>query len=305
MKDKNREPNLIVYTRQDYTALEKDVVSAVVNNLDTGFNVQPDLFKNKTVTVSAKMIDLSKDNYHRLKRTARTLTEKKIEIIDDEKQEFDFIIPFPRIKYVKGNLELTMFADIIPHFLELKNGYTEYYLKESLSLHGVKTKRLYELLSSRKNLNHPDWKVYDDVLKEYLNIKQSAYKNRPQQFEKRFISENIEEINFKTSLIIEYDRDKDKEGWFTYFKIKEKIKEVKEEPKKDSKQLDEKSLRLIDKLNSFGIRRKDLVMNIVKNHQSDCWKWFHDNIDNIKNKKFRSPAGVLLVHLGLAEPKIK
>lgn len=303
MKEKNREPNLIVYTRQNYTALEKDVVSVVVNNLDTGFNVQPDLFKNKTITVSAKMLDLSTDNYHRLKKVSKSLTDKKIEIVDDENEEFDFIVPFPRVKYKKGTLELTMFADVVPHFLELKNGYTEYYLKESLSLKGVKTKRLYELLSSRKKLNYSDWKVYDDVLKNYLDIDQKTYKGQPSLFWERIILKSVEEINEKTSLIVEQERDKDEDGWFTVLKIKEKIKETQGE-KGPVKELDEKSLRLVKKLNELGIKRKDLIDEIVDEYQVDCWKWFFDNTDNLKNKKFRSPAGVLLVHLGLVEAKI-
>jgi len=301
MKEKNQEPNLIVFANQNYTALEKDVVSVVVNSLDTGFNVQSDLFSNKTITVSAKMLNLSYEKYHQLKSVAETLTSKKISIIDDEKEEFDIIVPFPRVKYKKGSLELTMFADVLPHFLELKSGYTEYYLQESLSLHGFKIKRLYELLSSRKKLLVPDWKVYDEKLKEYFNVNSDTYNGRPAKFEERYIIPNIEEINEKTSLDVKHKRDKDEDGWFTVFQIKEKPKLIKNkfvEPK----ELDEKSQRCYDKLKALGVR-KDFITKIIEKHQAEFWQWNAVNAENLKQKKFRNPAAVLLVHLGLVEPK--
>ena len=309
MKEKNQEPNLIVYSTQNYTALEKDVVSVAISNLDKGVNIQHDLFKNKLITVSAKMLNLSKDNYHRLKHVAENLTKKVIKIIDDKKEEFDFIVPFPRIKYKGGKLELTMFADVLPYFLELKNGYTEYYLSESLSLHGFRTKRLYELLSSRKKFYNPTWKIYDDFnvekikksLKELLNIKISAYKNRPAQFETNYIQKSVDEINEKTSLNVSYTRDKDKHGWFTLFDIKDKNKGKKSsfvEPKK----LDEKSQRCYNYLKNMSVR-KDFINKIIEEYQPEFWAWLSANRDNLKNKKFRNPAGVLLVHLGLIEPK--
>jgi len=306
MKDKNQEPNVIVYATQKYTALEKDVVSLIINQLDSGMNVQPDLFKNKTITVSAKMLDMDSNQYSKLKRAALSLKKKEIQIIDDEKQEFDLITPFPRIKYRSGVLEITMLADVLPHFLELKNGYTEYYLKESLSLGTFRPKRLYELLSSRKKLFKPTWKVYDEELKAFFNIKPTSYTGRPSEFEEKQVSPFVEEINEKTSLIIKYKRDKDEGGWFTFFEIKEKPKIAPEQmPERDPAKLDEKSLRCYKGLKNLGVR-DDLIWKIVQTEQlqKDFWKWVSQHRDDVKNKKWGNPAGVLLVHLGLAEAKV-
>ena len=55
IKEKNTEPNLIVFARQTFTPLQKDIFTLAVSQLETGLNVHPDLFHNKTVTVSAKM----------------------------------------------------------------------------------------------------------------------------------------------------------------------------------------------------------------------------------------------------------
>ncbi len=306
MKKKNREPNLIVFSKQSYNAMEKNVVSVVINSLENGIDLQPELFeKNKTITVSAKMLNLSKDNYHRLKKVSKSLISKTIEIIDDEKQEFELFVPFPHIKYKKGKLDITMLADVLPHFLELKNGYTEYYLQESLSLKRVETKRLYDLFSSQKKFNNSLWTVYDAHLIELLNISAKSYKGRPAKFEEAHITPKIEEINQKTRLDISVmDRGSDADGWFTTFRIVEVLKEDDFVIKKHEKKLTEKEIRLVEKLEKLNVR-KDLIKKILEDEkmQIDSWGWFSYNAEELRNKKFRNPAGVLLTHLGLVKKK--
>ena len=108
MKEKNQEPNLIVYSNQNYTALEKDVVSVAISNLDKGVNIQSDLFENKTITVTAKMVNVDTKQYHKLKQVAENLTSKVIKIIDDKKEEFDFIVPFPNIALSQDHAPLSL-----------------------------------------------------------------------------------------------------------------------------------------------------------------------------------------------------
>ena len=43
IKEKNTEPNLIVFARQTFTPLQKDIFTLAVSQLETGLNVQPDL----------------------------------------------------------------------------------------------------------------------------------------------------------------------------------------------------------------------------------------------------------------------
>lgn len=304
IKEKNTEPNLIVFARQLFTPLQKDIFTIAVSQLETGMNVQPDLFKNKTVTVTAKMLsEVSTKLYARLKTECKDLALKVLEISNDEKEEFDFIVPFPRIKYRKGVIELTMLADVAQSFLELKKGYAEYYIRESLSLEQFNKKRLYEMLSSYKKRFSPIWKVYDDNLKFYLGMEKDEYKGRPKQFGVKIIGVCIDAINDKTSISVTYTRDKDSEGWHTVFTVEDKKKnELK--AKTDPPVLDEKSMRLIDKLKGMNVRQ-DFIKTIVQEYQLDCWKWLNANKEALTNKKFKNPAGVLLVHLGLVEPKIE
>jgi plasmid replication initiation protein len=244
-------------------------------------------------------------NYQRLRQECKDLALKVLEISDDEKEEFHFIVPFPEIKYKKGVIELTMFSSVVQSFLELKNGYAEYYIRESLSLEDFNKKRLYEILSSYKKRIINTWTVYDSELKKLLgmDIDNDPYKSRHKQFAERIIAVCINAINDKTSIKVTYTRKKENEGWCTVFTVIDKKKnEAKETPSLPP--LDEKSLRLIDKLKHFNVRQ-DFIHAIVEKHQADCWKWLSVNKENLDNKKFKNPAAVLLVHLGLVEPKIK
>lgn len=303
IKEKNQEPNLIVFARQSFTPLQKDIFTLAVSQLETGLNVQPDLFQNKTVTITAKMLtEVSDKHYGRLKKECRDMTQKVLEISNDAKQEFEFIVPFPRIKYSKGHIELTMFSDVIKSFLELKNGYADYYIRESLSLEHFNKKRLYEMLSSYKKRNVNRWKVHDDELKYYLGMEVEEYKGRPKEFGTKIVGVSVNAINEKTSIAVTYTRNKDLQGWFTEFEVNDK---KPKDTKKHTDELptDEKSVKLIAKLKELNVR-PDYIREIVKNHQTDCWKWLYANRDKIANKKFSNPAGVLLVQLGLIEPKV-
>lgn len=305
VREKNREPNLIVFARQTFTPLQKDIFTLAVMQLEVGLNVQPDLFANKTVTVTAKMLnEVTEKQYARLKRECRELQTKQIEISNDAEEEFEFIIPFPRIKYKKGTIELTMLSDVAQSFLELKKGYSEYYIRESLSLEQFNKKRLYELLCSYKKRNHPIWTVYDDELKFLLGLDKNEYKGRPKQFGEKIISICVNAINELTSISVKYIRDKDSQGWYTVFTVADNTKKIKI-IQTEKKELDEKSKRLIIKLKDIGIVRPDIVKKIIEEKQTETWKWLHTYKDEIAANKFKSVSGVLLVHLGIIEPKTK
>jgi plasmid replication initiation protein len=238
------------------------------------------------------------------------LALKQLEISNDEKEEFDFIQPFPRIRYRKGVIELTMLADVAQSFLELKKGYSEYYIKESLSLEQFNKKRLYELLCSYKKRYSPIWTVYDDELKFLLGMEKEEYKGRPKEFGTKIIGVCINAINDKTSIFVKYIREKDPQGWYTVFTVEEKKKHENNVSKVDAPRFTpdriDKNNRLAERLKSIGMRA-DRIKLIVEDdtHHKDSWKWLSDNADRLKEKRFTNPSGVLLVHLGIEEPKTK
>lgn len=292
-----RQPNLIVFAKQNFSATQKDIMTLAISQLDLGV-VQKDLFQNQLITVTAKMLsEVSRKDYTRLKTECKSLNQKQIEISNDEKEEFEFIIPFPKVKYQKGIIELTMLAEVAQQFLQLKLGYSEVYIRESLSLDSFSKKRLYELLSSYKNRNINVWNVYDKELIELMDATKS-YKSRPKQFDNEVIALCVDAINELTSLRVKYTREKVERGvWLTSFRVENK------QPKASIKvfnpaALDEKSARCLAWLNEncVGVNYHQII---IEQHQAAFWKWLVKNRENLKLNAFTNPAGVLINHLGL------
>jgi plasmid replication initiation protein len=304
VKEKTSEPNMIVFARQTYTPLQKDIFTLAVSQLETGFNVQPDLFANKTVIITAKMLsEVAPKDYQRLKQECLDMQTKPFVVSNDAEEEFDSIIPFPRIKYKKGKIELTMFSDVAQSFLELKRGYSEIYIRESLSLEQFNKKRLYEMLCSYRKRFSTIWTVYDEQLKFYLGYENDEYKGRPKQFGTKIVGVCVNAINEKTSLNVKFIREKDSQGWYTVFTVSEKKAIETTVGREISVQtLDEKGQRLVKRLGELNVRQ-DHIRTIIEKHQADCWKWLSVNRVNLDTNKFKNPAGVMLVHLGLVEPK--
>jgi len=297
-----KQPNLIVFARQNFSATQKDIMTLAISQLDLGV-VQKDLFQNQLITVTAKMLsEVSRKDYVKLKTECKSLNQKQIEISDDEKEEFEFITPFPKVKYKKGVIELTMLAEVAQQFLQLKLGYSEVYIRESLGLNSFGKKRLYELLSSYKNRNINIWRVSDKELVELLDCAK-MYGSRPKEFDEKILTICIDAINELTSLRVTYTHEKVEKGvWQTTFQVENK------KPKAVIKNLnpaalDEKSARCLEWLKKLGVNAK-YHEKIILQHQSDFWKWISSNKDNLKVGKFKNPAAVLVVQLGLVEPKI-
>jgi hypothetical protein len=61
---------------------------------------------------------------------------------------------------------------------------------------------------------------------------------------------------------------------------------------------------LYERLKGMTVR-EDVIEVILKEHQPECWKWLNTHKEDLENKKFKNPAGVLLVHLGLVQGKLK
>ncbi len=297
-----KQPNLIVFAKQNFSATQKDIMTLAISLLDEG-KIQKDLFHNQLITVTAKMLsEISPKDYMRLKTECKSLNTKQIEISDDANESFCFIVPFPMVEYKKGIITLTMLAPVAQQFLELKRGYSEIYIRESLGLDTFTKKRLYELLCSYKNRQINTWNVYDTELIGLMDATKS-YKSRPKQFEKEVITSCVDAINELTSLRVKYTREKIERGiWLTSFQVENK------KPKAIIKNfnpaaLDEKSARCLEWLKKLGVNAK-YHQKIIENCQPDFWKWISANKDNLKEGKFKSPAAVLVVQLGLVEPKI-
>jgi plasmid replication initiation protein len=194
----NRQPNLITRSSDQMNVIEKRLLYLVINKMETRINIQEDLFKNIEFQIPFK--DTGETNYTRIKEAVEKLQTRKINLIDDVKEKrLTSIVPFPYVKIEKGVITLKMLGDVIPYFVELKNGFTQYELEAALALTSVYSQKLYELLSRWKDLK--TWEVGLEELKLILSAENYT---RFADFRRNCIDGPLEEIADKTELLATY-----------------------------------------------------------------------------------------------------
>lgn len=218
----NKQPNIITKSTDDMSLIEKRIMYLVINQLDTGFNIRSDLFKNMEFQIAFSQ--LQETNYNRIKNAVKKLQFRALTLIDDdEKEEFLRIIPFPSISIKGGIITLKMMADVVPYFLEIRKGFTKYELAAALALTSVYAQKLYELLSRWKDKK--EWFVSLDELQTLLSATNYTYKD----FRIRCLETGLNELNEKTDLIASYEVEKTgKSVSDIRFFIKTKATEAKE-----------------------------------------------------------------------------
>ena len=292
LKKTNTQPNKITLSRQEFNLLEKRIVYCVINQLDPGAN-DKDLFQNTLVTVPISA--LGESNYQQIRHATDKLQKRCIHLINN-KTEYLSIVPFPRVYYRgrAGVIDITIFSDIMPHFMELRKGYTRYQLQAAISLTTTVSQKMYELLSRFKDTGI--WqKVEIEQLKKMLNI-QGKYKMFS-NFKRYVLEGTRSELSKKTDISFTYTLHKTSRQ---YTHISFKIYQNKQtDPfhQVDEHLADDKTKRCLKYLQEFGITDKAIKNKIVHEQQSEFWVWlytYRQNTTAIKN-----PAGHLINTLNL------
>jgi hypothetical protein len=293
LNTQNRQPNNITMSKQNFDALEKKILYLVINQLDTGLNIQQSIF-DKDITVSIPIRYLNNTNYNLIKTAAETIQKKQIRFVDDpQKKEFTTITPFPVISVKNSILHVTIYSKTIQYFIDLKKGYTSYQLKNALALNSKFSQRFYEMISRFKDTGH--WgPIKIDLLKELLTI-EDKYSDT-NMLKKRVLDVAKEEILAKTELGFNYELIK-KGRKYTHisFTIFTQRKSTNTESHIETNQKDSSCLIELKKL---GITNTDITNKIICDFQSEFWSWLHQyktgQFEHVKN-----PSGYLLTTLGL------
>lgn len=173
-KEHNYQPNLITESRQEFSDVEKKLVSLVINQLrkDVALN-----WNGNNLEFLIPVSDLTEKKHDRIKAAVETIMTKKI--IQDfgtvgkkngkEEVYFEGFVPFPRVKYYKSGkntfVRLTMLSDVVPFFIELGKQYTRYSLEIILSLKSVYSQRFYEIIMMYVGRNQRSFTYTIDRLK--------------------------------------------------------------------------------------------------------------------------------------------
>ena len=219
----NTQPNIITNSNDDMSLIEKRIIYLAINKMETKINVDPNFFINLDFEIP--IVDLGDTNYDRVRTAVLKLQSRNLTLIDDRtKKEVERITPFPRVKIKNGILKLQMLAGVVPHFLELKKGFTKYELAAALSLTSVYSQKLYEHFSRWKDKEK--WSIALDELKILLNAENYRYP----QFRQKCLDIAVKEINEKTDLTTSYDVTKTGKAVSSIeFKIIRKAKKELEE----------------------------------------------------------------------------
>ena len=146
---------------------------------------------------------------------------------------------FPSLLFneVEKNIEIDINKRILPLFMELTEQFTQYSLKEFLSLNSKHSKRMYQLLKQYEGIGERTISV--DDLKKFLEIEENKSYNRFYNLEKRVLETTKNDINLLTTLNINYEKEKQgKEVVAVTFKMKKsKVEEEKTTQKETRNEL--------------------------------------------------------------------
>lgn len=165
--------------------------------------------KESSVVFDAKEIKSlinSKDrSYKKFEKIIHGLQDRTIYLKSNE--GYKRVKPFPTLDF--NNKEKTVEVDInkhmIPFFKELKEQFTQYSLKEFLTLKSKHSKRLYQLLKQYEKIGSRTFDI--EHLKELLECNTESYQ-RMYNFEKRVLETTKNDINEKTTITIDYTKIK-------------------------------------------------------------------------------------------------
>lgn len=223
LKPLNREPNAIVYSKQIYTALEKDMIYHLVNQLPD-WKTGSTWDSQKLFSVKFHKSELTEKKHTRIVTALKNLNEKKIIKINDKKKNAEFTSIFPDCKIENGYITIQLLGKYVPDFTDLRQGYSVYSIADIFALNGINAKRLFEMFSGYVNRDDSVYKIDIQLLRQYLSL-ENKYKTSNSNFKKYVIDPAIEQINEKTSLSV--DCELKREGKITYliFPIERKEKE--------------------------------------------------------------------------------
>lgn len=228
-----KEPLTLLLARHEFTLLERRIYWAVLQSLkrEQTLDMEQVQLSNKTFRIHVSDLytsDSTKTNVNtaEVKKVVKRITSRKIEfegIIDGE-EEITSIVPFPLVRYRKGYIEIVMLANVVPYFINLSRGYSQYQLKAAISLTSEYAQLLYPMLC--RFLDTGFWRIAVDDLRQLLQAEKYA---RYSNFKQRVIEYALAEIITKTDIDVSYGEQR--EGRFVRwlnFSIRRKREREKE-----------------------------------------------------------------------------
>lgn len=197
-----RKPNSLVFSRQDFSGIQRNFIYQL---LSVATLPPEDVDNDRIYRFSFNRKDIPRiHSTEVLRKELEAMTDRKISWISENGEEFSVMVPFPSVDYNHGEIKIGVFGKYLSELLELKakEGYSVFSIIEMFSLDGRHPKRLFEMFSSYKNRNIKRFEVEVKLFKKMLSI-EDKYEGRNTQFFKSIVLPAVNQINEKTSIIVQ------------------------------------------------------------------------------------------------------
>lgn len=176
LRKDNYQPNLITSTRRDYTLNDQRLFCFIINQ----FNHEQKYPSNQNLKFKIPILEVSKViDYKELRGVCDKFQDKFVYKREEKNGSFRKMYVFPDLQYnnKEGMIEITMYSDAIPFFINLGKDYTRYDLSVMLTLTSKYSQRMYEFLRMYEGRNQHEF-FFDFVdLKEILSCEKYNYAN--------------------------------------------------------------------------------------------------------------------------------
>ncbi|NPV02123.1 MAG: replication initiation protein [Brevinematales bacterium] len=201
-----RQSNTLSFSRHNLNALEKRIVYLLISKIKQ----EDKKFQDYVFTVKELLegIEIGADNHTYLKETTESLLSKVYQIPTEDGGLLQ-VSPISSAEYDKNNTTVTFSFDpkVKPHYLELKQNYTQFQLNIVIGLKSVYSQKLYEMAKSIANKGDPTVRYSIAEWRYLLFIEPEEYKFYADM--RRYVFQIAQrELDEKTDIHIEFKEEK-------------------------------------------------------------------------------------------------
>ena len=141
-------------------------------------------------------------NYKGLSKALSSLRQRSANTLTEEKDIIDGWITKAVHDKKRGEVDIIIGKEIVPEYVALGDGYTEYLSNTVFSLNSKYAIHIYKLLAKNKDREY--FNLYISHVKEYLGIDETKYPSL-KDFKRRVLQPAYEELKEKADIYFEID----------------------------------------------------------------------------------------------------
>lgn len=206
-----REPLTLLLGRSEFSLYERRLYWNILKALkgEQTFDVKSYRVEDRQFRIHYSDVFVGENSHAQTNVILKILdkvTSRKIKIFDQDKGKYTFIVPIPYIHYEanKGYFDININSVVLPFFIDLSKGYSQYELSAAVSLSSEYSQVLFPRLT--RFIDTGLWRVDVTELRETMNAQKYV---RYSNFKQMVLSNAVAEINRKTYLDVQIVEQKE------------------------------------------------------------------------------------------------